>query len=67
MYNLLEALRLIGLFVSPFMPDTGISICNILGIDTAGRQLDEHDSWGLLQPGSSIAKAAPLFPRIEME
>ena len=67
MYNLLEALRLIGLFVSPFMPDTGISICNILGIDTAGRQLDEHDSWGLLQPGSSIAKATPLFPRIETE
>jgi methionyl-tRNA synthetase len=65
MYNLLEAVRLIGLFVTPFMPDTGISICNILGIDSAGRQLDEHDSWGLLQPGSSIEKAAPLFPRIE--
>jgi methionyl-tRNA synthetase len=49
------------------MPDTGVNICNILGIDSADRQLDEHDSWGLLQPGSSIEKAAPLFPRIESE
>jgi len=67
MYNLLEAVRLIGLLVTPFMPDTGVNICNILGIDSADRQLDEHDSWGLLQPGSSIEKATPLFPRIETE
>ena len=65
MYNLLESIRLIGLLVTPFMPETGARICTILGIDPQDQQLDEHDSWGLLKPGTMIEKAAPLFPRIE--
>ena len=65
MYNLLEAIRLIGLLVTPFMPETGAKICTILGIDPQDQQLDEHDSWGLLEPGTMVEKAAPLFPRIE--
>jgi methionyl-tRNA synthetase len=67
MYNLLEAVRLIGLLVTPFMPETGAKICNILGIDPDDQQLDKHDKWGLLQPGTRVEKAAPLFPRIETE
>jgi len=67
MYNLLEAIRLIGLLVTPFMPDTGTNICNILGIDPDDQLLDKNDKWGLLKPGSKIEKAAPLFPRIEVE
>jgi methionyl-tRNA synthetase len=65
MYNLLEAIRLIGLLVTPFMPETGAKICIILGIDPDNQLLDNHDSWGLLMPGTMIEKAAPLFPRIE--
>jgi methionyl-tRNA synthetase len=65
MYNLLEAIRLIGLLVTPFMPETGTKICTILGIDPQDQQLDKHDSWGLLKPGTMVEKAAPLFPRIE--
>jgi methionyl-tRNA synthetase len=65
MYNLLEAIRLIGLLVTPFMPETGAKICTILGIDPDNQLLDNHDSWGLLMPGTMIEKAAPLFPRIE--
>jgi len=67
LYNLLEAVRLIGLLVTPCMPETGAAICRILGIDPDDRQLVGHDSWGQLQPGSRIDKAAPLFPRIETE
>jgi methionyl-tRNA synthetase len=67
LYNLLEAVRLIGLLVTPFMPETGASICRILGIDSADQLLEKHDSWGLLQPGSMIEKASPLFPRIETD
>jgi methionyl-tRNA synthetase len=67
MYNLLEAVRLIGLLVTPFMPGTGANICNILGIDPDDQQLDKHDKWGLLQPGTKVEKATPLFPRIESE
>ena len=67
LYNLIESVRLIGLLVTPFMPGTGASICDILGIDAKDQLLDEHDSWGLLKPGTEIQKAAPLFPRIEKE
>jgi methionyl-tRNA synthetase len=66
MYNLLEGVRLIGLLVTPFMPDTGANICRILGIDPADQQLEKHDSWGLLESGTMVEKAAPLFPRIEI-
>jgi len=67
MYNLLEAVRMIGLLVTPFMPETGANIGKILGVDPADQLLEEHDSWGLLKPGTIIEKAAPLFPRIETE
>lgn len=67
MYTLLETIRLIGLLAAPFMPETGVAIRAILGLDTANLQLDGQDHWGGLQPGTSIAKAEPLFPRIEAE
>ena len=67
MYNLLEAVRLIGLLVTPFMPDTGAKIGDILGLAPEDQQLDKHDSWGLLKPGTQVEKASPLFPRIETE
>ena len=67
MYNLLEAVRMIGVLVTPFMPETGANIGKILGVDPADQLLEEHDSWGLLKPGTIIEKATPLFPRIEAE
>lgn len=67
MYNLLEAVRLIGLLVTPFMPETGASIARILGVAPSDQLLEGHDSWGFLQPGTNIEKAAPIFPRIETE
>jgi len=67
MYNLMEVQRLIALLVGPFMPETSLAILKILGLPAAELLLDGHDSWGLLQPGSAILKAEPLFPRIESE
>jgi methionyl-tRNA synthetase len=67
MYNLLEGTRLIALLVAPFMPATGTSILATLGLDPADIALDGNDTWGLLQPGTTVAKATPLFPRIETE
>ncbi|MCM2263738.1 MAG: methionine--tRNA ligase [Desulfuromonadales bacterium] len=67
MYTLLEAVRLIGVLVTPFMPETGAKIAAILGRDPAVVQIDGHTAWGGLQPGTLVAKAEPLFPRIEAE
>ncbi|PLY11660.1 MAG: methionine--tRNA ligase [Desulfuromonas sp.] len=67
MYNLMEAQRLIALLVAPFMPDTGKAMLAILGCDPEQTQLDGQDGWGQLAAGTAIAKAKPLFPRIETE
>jgi methionyl-tRNA synthetase len=67
MYNLLELVRLISLMVSPFMPETGVKIRTILGLDPEDATMDGHDQWGSLLAGQKIAKAEPIFPRIEKE
>ena len=66
MYNLLEAQRLIALLIAPFMPDTAVKILDILGCGDEVT-LEGNDQWGGLQAGTTIAKAQPLFPRIEAE
>ena len=67
MYNLLEGVRLIALLAAPFMPTTGARILTILGQPETALSLADHDAWGGLQPGTSVEKAEPLFPRIENE
>ncbi len=63
MYCLLEVQRLINTLIAPFMPETSAKALGFLGCQTevAATQL----SWGLLAPGTTIAKAEALFPRID--
>ncbi len=61
MYNLLEAVRLIALLVTPFMPDTGAKILAILGLTTRP-VLEGHDAWGGLQPGTTHRKGRAALP-----
>jgi methionyl-tRNA synthetase len=49
------------------MPETAEKILAVLGAENPDLTLEGRDSWGLLQPGTTIAKAAPLFPRIDKE
>jgi len=67
MYNLCEAVRIVGLLIAPFMPETAASIARILGADPLDLSIAGHDRWGGLAAGTTIEKAAPLFPRIETE
>ena len=66
-YNLLEGLRIIALLSAPFMPQTGEKILQLLGCDSNNLSLENLDQWGRLQAGTEIGKAAPLFPRIDIE
>jgi len=61
LYDAAEALRLVALMLSPFMPHAAEEIIRQLGMTgtVSGSQ------WGGLQPGTAIAKGNPLFPRIE--
>jgi methionyl-tRNA synthetase len=61
LYDAAEALRIVALMLSPFMPHTTEAINRQLGM--TGPLPDAQ--WGGLQPGTAIAKGKPLFPRIE--
>jgi methionyl-tRNA synthetase len=64
LYELLEALRLIGALVSPVMPRAAGRIAAMLGsVQEAGTQAL---AWGGLIPGAALGKIEALFPRIQV-
>ncbi len=67
LYTLAESLRLIAIYLCPFMPRTADSIWRQLGIDSdiSRYNFDEVSGWGGLKPGTRIQKGKQLFPRIE--
>lgn len=64
-YNLLEMVRHIGLFLTPFMPASAHKILDWLGEAANKTRFDELTKWGGLKKGSEIKKAEPLFMRVE--
>lgn len=75
LYNGLEALRLISVLISPFMPDTADKIRQQLNlpVDSSGfdttfdTTFDTVVAWGGLPTNLAIARGAPIFPRIDRE
>lgn len=67
MYNILDALRALALYVFPFMPGTGEKMWEALGYEeTIARQnLSQRFGWGWLPPGAQLRKIPPLFPRLQ--
>jgi methionyl-tRNA synthetase len=68
LYNLAETLRLIGLVLTPVMPETSLKMAMALGSteDEHSRQnLVDHGEWGLIDPGVKISLGPSLFPRLE--
>ncbi|NQU02814.1 MAG: methionine--tRNA ligase [Syntrophaceae bacterium] len=65
-YTILEALRVIAVVTSPFMPDASQEIMKRLGIaDIASQDFDSIRNWGGLPAGNSITRGDSLFPRVE--
>jgi methionyl-tRNA synthetase len=65
-YNILDALRVIALFVFPFMPTTAEKMWDALGIKEKITQQDlsQKYRWGGLPSGAELKKIPPLFPRV---
>ncbi len=64
-YNLLEALRHLGLMIYPLMPQTAEKILAGLGqADWKNKKLNDLQKWGGLEAGTKITKTEPLFPRL---
>ena len=65
LYNSMEALRVVAVLISPFMPDTANRIRQQLGLDESfnDQGLDTVAEWGGLPSGLELGKAKPIFPR----
>ena len=67
-YNLLEALRVTAVLVSPFMPGSSARIMDQLGIaDAAGQTFESLRTWGGLKAGNALKRGEALFPRVELK
>jgi methionyl-tRNA synthetase len=69
LYTLAESLRIISIYLYPFMPDTANNIWKQLGLDTdiGSINIDEAEKWGGLTPGTKVRKGDALFPRIDLK
>ena len=65
LYNLLEAVRLAGGLLSPFMPETAAEILRRLGNPPA--DWDSLGRWGLLPEQAQVESGPALFPRIDLD
>ena len=66
MYNLCEAIRIISILVSPFLPHTAPKIQAQLGAPADVLSWEQADQWGLLPAGFTVQKGEIIFPRIDI-
>ncbi|MBM3879289.1 MAG: methionine--tRNA ligase [Verrucomicrobia bacterium] len=64
LYNLAECCRILGVLLSPFLPETAGKIQRQLGLEPAPVRLMDS-TWGGLAEGHRIGEPTPLFPRRE--
>lgn len=67
LYHLAEALRVLTVILTPFMPGLPARVWPQLGLVEAP-QLHSWESarrWGSFPPGAKVKREAPLFPRLE--
>ncbi|MDL2215502.1 methionine--tRNA ligase [Ruminococcaceae bacterium OttesenSCG-928-N02] len=66
LYNLCEALRIVGIMLTPYMPHTTPKMFAQIG---AGSELQNYESaktFGLLPQNLTVKKGEALFPRIDV-
>ena len=64
-----ETLRVVGVLLSPFMPETAAEILDRIGHpdELESAQLPGSARWGGIRVNAPTRKGEPLFPRIEVE
>ena len=65
-YNALEAIRVIALYMAPFMPNTSGEVFRRLGLGAVTDVVDIEaaTAWGQLPAGNAVEVGEPLFPRL---
>ena len=67
LYNLLEATRICGILLTPFMPESMGKLFAQIGADTDVQSWDSANCWGALPETVQVTKGENLFPRIDMD
>ena len=65
MYNLCESIRIISVFIAPFMPETSVKIRTQLGLGGT-ESWDESGEFGKCET-YTVQKGEIIFPRIDLE
>jgi methionyl-tRNA synthetase len=67
LYTMAESLRLVAVYLAPFLVETPQKIRTQLGIAAENGDYNKVTQWGGLTPGVRVQKGQPIFPRIEIE
>ena len=67
MYNLLEATRICGILLTPFMPGSCDKLFDQIGACKDCRTWDSAGVWGSLSTTAAVTKGDNLFPRVDMD
>ena len=68
-YNALEAIRIIALYMAPLMPNTSAEVFRrlSLGSVTDVTDIEAATAWGQLPAGNAVEIGDPLFPRLDTD
>ncbi len=67
LYNLLEAIRYIGVLLESFLPDTSKAILDQLGCAQEGRTLESLETFGFFKEGDKVGEPKVLFARLDLQ
>ena len=67
LYNLLEATRICGILLTPFMPESCEKLFAQIGAPAESRTWDAAAEWGVLPETAAVTKGENLFPRLDMD
>ena len=65
LYNLLEATRICGILLTPFIPESMEKLFVQIGADKDAQTWDSADLWGVLPETAAVVKGENLFPRVD--
>ncbi len=67
LYYSLESLKIVAVLLAPIMPNASQEVLDRLGLEAEllNLRLDQHATWGALQPRTAIRRGKALFPRID--
>ena len=67
MYNLLESLRIAGVLLTPFMPESMDKLFAQIGAGPDSTTWESAGQWGVLAADTAVARGENLFPRIDVQ